>query len=241
MDDSTQPEALGYPVIGCKIWIPRGTKIVASTDPNAPSYSRSTTRAPVVHIEPQPDGQEWVWWSATGSALRAGVWDGDRLALSDEPLPWLLKARKPPVVFRRTCPWCDGEFDTSIVNKKYCTVICGSAARTARAKAGGYYERCPVKGCRGRGYCAKHRLAGYLARALRWGVEYEYIEPRQVFIRDGWVCGLCAQSVDRARKHPDLLCASLDHVLPMSLGGGHLWDNVQCSHLICNIRKGNRI
>lgn len=36
------------------------------------------------------------------------------------------------------------------------------------------------------------------------------------------------------------MSASLDHVVPLSLGGAHTPENTQASHLICNGRKGNR-
>jgi 5-methylcytosine-specific restriction endonuclease McrA len=54
-----------------------------------------------------------------------------------------------------------------------------------------------------------------------------------VFERDGWVCGICGDDVE-----PD--DASLDHIVSMSNGGSHTYDNVQCAHTACNVRKGNR-
>jgi 5-methylcytosine-specific restriction endonuclease McrA len=33
---------------------------------------------------------------------------------------------------------------------------------------------------------------------------------------------------------------SLDHIVPVSLGGTHTWANVQLAHLRCNVSKGNR-
>lgn len=73
----------------------------------------------------------------------------------------------------------------------------------------------------------------FKARARRHGVPYEPINRRVVFDRDGWICGICGGPVDEAD-------ASLDHIIPMSVGGGHLYANVQCSHLRCNVRKGAR-
>jgi hypothetical protein len=29
-------------------------------------------------------------------------------------------------------------------------------------------------------------------------------------------------------------------VIPMALGGGHTYQNVQCSHLACNVKKQHR-
>lgn len=78
----------------------------------------------------------------------------------------------------------------------------------------------------------------YRRRARYYGVEYEAIERQRVFDRDGWRCGLCKDLVDPALSHPDPLSVSLDHVVPMSRGGPHLYSNVQCAHLKCNVDKG---
>lgn len=77
-------------------------------------------------------------------------------------------------------------------------------------------------------------------RAERWGAEYERLVPVEVFERDGWICGFCDEPVDRSAKWPAPESPSLDHVVPLSLGGGHVSDNVRCSHLRCNIAAGNR-
>lgn len=73
-------------------------------------------------------------------------------------------------------------------------------------------------------------------------VEYEEVEPIKVYERDGWVCQLCGQPVKRETeiKH-DPEMASLDHIIPISHGGSHTYGNLQCSHLRCNLAKGNRI
>jgi 5-methylcytosine-specific restriction endonuclease McrA len=77
-------------------------------------------------------------------------------------------------------------------------------------------------------------------RARRFGVVYEPISALKVFARDGWVCGICRKRVNPHHRWPNQMCASLDHIVPMSLGGGHLYVNVQCSHWLCNSRKSNR-
>lgn len=47
------------------------------------------------------------------------------------------------------------------------------------------------------------------------------------------VCGICL--------HPifDLETATIDHILPISLGGSNYRDNVQLAHPKCNRKKGN--
>lgn len=63
----------------------------------------------------------------------------------------------------------------------------------------------------------------------------------EIFERDGWHCGICDEPVDRELRYPDPMSASLDHIVPLSKGGGHTRENVRCSHLGCNVRRGNRI
>jgi len=80
-----------------------------------------------------------------------------------------------------------------------------------------------------------------LARAARLaGRRVEKISRTKIFERDGWVCQICMEPIDRTLKKPDLMRASIDHIQPISKGGHHTVDNVQASHLLCNLRKGNR-
>lgn len=54
-----------------------------------------------------------------------------------------------------------------------------------------------------------------------------------VYARDGYQCQYCGQTPERAQLN-------LDHVIPRSRGGRTTWDNVVCSCLLCNTRKGAR-
>ena len=60
-----------------------------------------------------------------------------------------------------------------------------------------------------------------------------------ICVRDGWRCGICHHPVDRTLRHPDLMCASLDHIIPVSYNGTHDASNLRLTHLICNLRRGN--
>lgn len=57
---------------------------------------------------------------------------------------------------------------------------------------------------------------------------------RSVIARDGGVCGLCGQPVPNEDVH-------IDHIYPQSLGGADELDNLQVTHSLCNMRKGNRV
>jgi 5-methylcytosine-specific restriction endonuclease McrA len=54
-----------------------------------------------------------------------------------------------------------------------------------------------------------------------------------VFARDGFTCQYCGRAPHRSELN-------LDHVIPRSLGGKTTWENVVCSCVDCNRRKGGR-
>jgi 5-methylcytosine-specific restriction endonuclease McrA len=56
---------------------------------------------------------------------------------------------------------------------------------------------------------------------------------RNLFARDNFQCQFCGKSFPASQL-------SLDHVVPRSRGGQTTWENVVCSCLRCNSRKGDR-
>lgn len=65
--------------------------------------------------------------------------------------------------------------------------------------------------------------------------------PKTLADRDGSVCGICKLPVDLALKHPHPESPSVDHVIPFSRGGSHDPENLQLAHLLCNIKKSDKI
>lgn len=55
-----------------------------------------------------------------------------------------------------------------------------------------------------------------------------------VIARDGLTCRLCGEAVAPEEVH-------VDHIQPRSLGGSDELSNLQVTHALCNMRKGNRI
>lgn len=55
------------------------------------------------------------------------------------------------------------------------------------------------------------------------------LSRRAVFARDGHRCQYCGDPAD-----------SIDHVVPRSRGGLHVWDNVTAACRSCNLRKRDR-
>jgi 5-methylcytosine-specific restriction endonuclease McrA len=49
--------------------------------------------------------------------------------------------------------------------------------------------------------------------------------------RDGWRCHVCRRDVSRKTW-------SMDHLVPLSAGGSHTWENVALAHKLCNSKRG---
>lgn len=167
--------------------------------------------------------------------------------------------------YSATCPACGTGFASDSRSRVYCSDRCKWRAKARRQHGHVPMVRqsstCTTEGCGrdslARSLCPVHymgwrraqglrgssagggrrRAAGHIARAKHYGVPWERFTPVDVFDRDGWVCGICDAPVDPALEYPDPLSVSLDHVIPLAQGGGHLMDNCQCSHLECNLRK----
>jgi hypothetical protein len=64
--------------------------------------------------------------------------------------------------------------------------------------------------------------------------QVEHVSTLKVAKRDGWTCSICHEPVSRSTW-------SIDHVIPLSKGGPHTYDNVRLAHRLCNSIKGNRV
>jgi 5-methylcytosine-specific restriction endonuclease McrA len=123
------------------------------------------------------------------------------------------KKQRPTKVGLR-CAQCGAEFATSRTAKQICNTC---AHKNSRKASHGKHEK----------------------RAKRKGVPYVYgIKPASVFERDGWRCQLCGcKTPQRLRGKNQPTSPEVDHITPISQGGGHTWDNVQCACRACNIAK----
>jgi len=124
-------------------------------------------------------------------------------------------ARKPTPPRIWVMGWCQ-RCDTAFViidqkQTRYCTDRCADGDAKARRRA--------VK-----------RLA-FVAPVYR----------TRIFKRDKWTCQLCGKKVKRDAVAPHPRSPSLDHILPLSLGGTHEPANVQLACFLCNSIKGDRL
>lgn len=87
----------------------------------------------------------------------------------------------------------------------------------------------------------RKRANDQIRRARKKGARVEHVSLEAVAARDDYVCGICLEPVDMGAVWPDPMSKSLDHVLPLSKGGAHSYDNTQLAHLRYNVSKGNRV
>ena len=76
-------------------------------------------------------------------------------------------------------------------------------------------------------------------RALLGSVICEAIDPVEIFERDKWRCKQCRRKTPREMMgRSDKRAPTLDHIVPLSLGGPHTRANLRCLCFSCNASKG---
>ena len=109
-------------------------------------------------------------------------------------------------------------------------VRCGNEFMTNRAR----YRKFCSRQCAQRAHASDH-----CERAKRYGGARTWtITSAVVFDMAGWRCQICETETPReltGSHSPN--APELDHIIPLSKGGGHTWDNVQCACRQCNSKK----
>lgn len=77
----------------------------------------------------------------------------------------------------------------------------------------------------------KHPEIQNRRRARLLGQFVAPVDHAAIRLRDQGRCGICGESVPGDQE-------SLDHIVPLALGGTHEPANVQLAHRVCNSRKG---
>ena len=120
-----------------------------------------------------------------------------------------------------SCEECGVEFNTTNLLTKYCSNRCSKK-----------HER------RVHDLTRRHKLKE------NGHIDYS-ITLEKLIQRDDGICALCGSVVNRDDYIMDgdtyivnSGYPSIDHIVPVSKGGTHTWDNVQLAHMICNSKKG---
>lgn len=134
---------------------------------------------------------------------------------------------------------------------KYCSFACRS--RDKRGHRGSYSFACERCGVEVEHLTNKGPRARFCSETCRSNSEWDRRRAREkdafvedvprfaVFARDDFICQLCGDPLDMDAIFPASLSPSLDHIVPLALGGLHQTSNAQAAHLGCNARKGARL
>ncbi len=165
------------------------------------------------------------------------------------------------VPIRRECDQCGKQYEARSVRSHFCSRECKEATRRSHEKA----KRLALKkdaprfctlcgrqlppesrsdkkfcseGCTSAARMNLHRAA----RRMRITVagELKKVPRVAIYERDQWICQLCDKPIDRELRYPDPMCASIDHVVPISMGGSNSAENLQATHHLCNTSAGNK-
>lgn len=63
----------------------------------------------------------------------------------------------------------------------------------------------------------------------------------EIYKRDRYLCHICGKKVRRKAQVPHPMAPTLDHLVPLALGGTHEPANVATAHFMCNSIKGDRL
>lgn len=61
---------------------------------------------------------------------------------------------------------------------------------------------------------------------------------KRVLERDGRVCWLCGNRIDKKAPAGSPGALSVDHVVPLNRGGSNAVENLRVAHRSCNTRRG---
>ena len=149
----------------------------------------------------------------------------------------------------RACAHCSETYTPKFRKRSiYCSRDCKDQARKARMKR----ERLADKATLER-FCAlceqpipatRRADSAYCSdlcsQRSHGGLRSRYRKPgvhRELLARDGNRCGICSQRIDMRREWPHPRSASVDHLVPVSVGGSDELANLRLVHLSCNCAR----
>lgn len=128
-------------------------------------------------------------------------------------------------IYNKTCLECGKHYSTTGAKSKYCTPKCGVKFNQRKAEL-------------------RRRKRIISNGKVNWDISIE-----RLMKRDKSICYLCkdkcdikdAQTTEEGHFVVGPKYPSVDHVIPISKGGTHTWNNVKLAHHICNTFKGDEL
>lgn len=121
------------------------------------------------------------------------------------------------------CELCGARFKKKSENQKFCTSTCRKRAC--------WRKHDPLRDKRFKGAIIDNDITLHKLFRMSGGVCYLC----------GGVCDWDAKTIINGRPYARAMYPSIDHVIPLSKGGEHSWNNVRLAHLGCNSSKGAKM
>jgi 5-methylcytosine-specific restriction endonuclease McrA len=156
------------------------------------------------------------------SKVKAAKYSAEGRLLAKRQYAEALKAKEKTKIRVCTCRVCGSAFTAKYGDKSrsFCSVECKRRQNCLNSK--------PTK--------------NYRRRARHYGVAYQPISAVEVFDRDKWTCKLCGTKTPKRLRGTIVDNApELDHITPISKGGGHVASNLQCLCRNCNGKKSDKL
>ena len=143
-----------------------------------------------------------------------------------------MRLKGMPPEQERQCVVCGDSFATRIKKRRYCgKAVCKSRGRPWTPN----------------GMLSSHAARSRYAQLRRAAVEAgdRTLTTLTIYDKAGGVCAACGidtlhpQTPRAQRPKERYNWATLDHIVPLSQGGSHTWDNAQLLCLSCNSRKSH--
>lgn len=130
---------------------------------------------------------------------------------------WYSSVKVNRKVYDKKCIECNDNYSTTRPKSRYCSETCRKKSNWRKNEVI-RNDRLKKNG------------------KIDWDISLD-----KLMIRDKGICYLCNSIVGMDEHHNHNLYGSIDHVIPVSKGGTHTWDNVRLAHRICNTIKSDEI
>lgn len=154
---------------------------------------------------------------------------------------------------QQKCDWCSQMFETDYVTKLYCNRQHKWQAKKHRQRDRTRQGNTITKMCSG---CAlpfrtHHSQVVYCSQDCRlFYTKRRRKETRKALVpkrltkillyKSNGNCAICHEPIDTSVEWPNRRSFSIDHIIPISKNGSDEINNLQATHLRCNMQKGTK-
>ncbi len=176
--------------------------------------------------------------------------EGERRVEREEKWIQIIKSRERSRKKVRHCAFCGRSFNPAVTRRwKYCSTrhyfldVYGREAPEAKVKQCEWCGKEFVSRISRARACPEHAnlLAKWERNQRVRAVLHIPYSRWEIFKRDQFMCHICGAPIDMQSSAPEPLSPSIDHVIPVVLGGADAEFNVKAAHFICNSTKSDKV